>query len=206
MASWNNNFSQIWFSGIDNAANESYFVNDVPTQPAFNNLPVIDLPTSNNSLKERIKDRISILLKESFDENTSETNSNELAVKFNPISHDSNNYFIVCYGPIELYYTSTINEMSVPGHIPGSYLFRSTPPFFDLRSTRLLQILPPDKPILIYSLDGQLSAYIAAYLRLLGYDVKSILFGAHSLFYDALIKIPGFTVFTSAEVNNYSYE
>jgi rhodanese-related sulfurtransferase len=41
--------------------------------------------------------------------------------------------------------------------------------------------IPTDREIIIYSYNGQRSAYITAYLNLLGYNARFISFGAHSM-------------------------
>jgi hypothetical protein len=70
-----------------------------------------------------------------------------------------------------------------------------------------LQTLPNDRPILIYSGDGQLSACMTAYLTVLGYDAKTLLFGANQLFYFRLSTDPNLTqyAFSNADIMNYPY-
>ena len=51
----------------------------------------------------------------------------------------------------------------------------------DLALTAYLKTLPTDKTIVVYCYTGQNSASIAAYLRLMGYDAKSLKFGANSM-------------------------
>jgi len=63
----------------------------------------------------------------------------------------------------------------------GAYLYNGQKPEYDFSSDRLLFTLPADKQIIIYSYNGQRSAYITAYLNLLGYDAKFVKFGAHSM-------------------------
>jgi hypothetical protein len=40
--------------------------------------------------------------------------------------------------------------------------------------------LPIDRPIAIYCYTGQNSAFVVAYLRLIGYDAKGLLYGTNS--------------------------
>ncbi|MBN2413992.1 rhodanese-like domain-containing protein [candidate division KSB1 bacterium] len=101
---------------------------------------------------------------------------------------DPNKYFIINYWPQEEY----IN----PGHIPGSYCF---PPKASLGKEQMLKYLPTDKTIVIYCYTGQTSAQVAAYLQILGYDAKSLLYGVNGFAYNMLTKSK-----YTAPVNDYS--
>jgi rhodanese-related sulfurtransferase len=57
----------------------------------------------------------------------------------------------------------------------------------DIRSTNDLQTIPTNKIVVVYDVNGQVSPKIVAYLRLLGYDAKSMLFGANTLFYSRVL-------------------
>jgi len=87
-----------------------------------------------------------------------------------------NNYFVINYWPESEY---------LAGHIPGAYQFT---PKVDLSSDKKLDLLPQDKPIAVYCYTGQTSAQVVAYLRLLGYDAKSVLFGVNGFAYNSLTK------------------
>ncbi len=68
------------------------------------------------------------------------------------------------------------------GHIKDAYqLTPST-----LKSAENLHAINPDETNVIYCWTGQTSAAVAAYLTVLGYDVKSLKFGANSMIYDEL--------------------
>ena len=90
------------------------------------------------------------------------------------------------------------------GHIPGSFLYYSR----DLQSSTSLQTLPPSTKIVIYSVSGQISAFVVAYLRLLGYNAKSLLYGANGYTYSRLVYDNDFFspyVFLSSNIRNYPY-
>jgi hypothetical protein len=60
---------------------------------------------------------------------------------------------------------------------------------------------------MLYDYDGQLGACMTAYLRVLGYDVKFLLFGANQLFYSRMItdvELMDFA-FTSQGINNFPF-
>ena len=59
-----------------------------------------------------------------------------------------------------------------------------------------------DKKILIYGFTGQTSAFVVAYLRLLGYNAFSLGFGANSFMHDALVSRENWNGFKAAEKLN----
>jgi len=86
---------------------------------------------------------------------------------------DPSQYFIVNYWPLDQY--------EDPGHIEGAYQFT---PKTSLLTTSTLNLLPTDETIVVYCYTGQTSAQVTAYLRLLGYDAKSLLFGIEGFAHD----------------------
>jgi rhodanese-related sulfurtransferase len=79
------------------------------------------------------------------------------------------NYYIVNYWPENQYNL---------GHIPGAIQYT---PNSSMVSDAFLKTLPTDKTIVVYCYTGQGSAFLAAYLRVLGYDAKSLLFGINGM-------------------------
>jgi rhodanese-related sulfurtransferase len=69
------------------------------------------------------------------------------------------------------------------GHIEDAYQYT---PKLALKSDELLNTLPTDKTIVVYCWTGQTSAQVTAYLRILGYDAKSMLYGVNGCAYTAL--------------------
>ncbi len=80
-------------------------------------------------------------------------------------------YYIVNYWPEENYNL---------GHIPGAIQYT---PNTSLLTTADLKTLPTetDKTIVVYCYTGQGSAFLTPYLRVLGYDAKSLLFGINGM-------------------------
>jgi rhodanese-related sulfurtransferase len=69
------------------------------------------------------------------------------------------------------------------GHLNGATQYT---PKTSMSITADLKTLPTDKKIAVYCWTGQTSANLAAYLRLIGYDAKSILFGVNGMIYNSL--------------------
>jgi rhodanese-related sulfurtransferase len=68
------------------------------------------------------------------------------------------------------------------GHIDGAY--QLTP--LTLKTTENLKVFDPAGGNILYCWTGQTAAATIAYLKVLGYDVKSIKFGTNAMIYDEL--------------------
>ncbi len=91
------------------------------------------------------------------------------------------NYFIINYFGEADYEGS--GSQGVPGHIPGAYQFN---PRASLGMGQMLGKLPTDMTIVVYCWTGQHGAQVTAYLNMLGYDAKSMVYGSNNLFHDLL--------------------
>lgn len=87
--------------------------------------------------------------------------------------YDNDNYFVINYWPEADY---------EHGHIPNALNYEPATDPFTLAMD--IMTLPKDKTILVYCYTGQTSAYMTAYLRLIGYNAKTLKFGANSMMYD----------------------
>lgn len=193
MASWNMFFADEWISALDNV--DQLFTNTEYPKREFTNLPKLEFPSSLKTGREKTIYRIKEIISKGFVEGTNYYKKFSTNVELN-------NY-LVCYGPVRLY-----NEFAIggKGHPENTVWFKDVS-LFEFRSVYSLQTLPNDEKILIYSADGQLSACIVAYLTVLGYDVKTLFFGAHQLFYSRLNSEPALTeyVFSIQDIMNYPY-
>lgn len=113
----------------------------------------------------------------------------EFIVKSKDIIENPGNYYIVNTGPEELYKL---------GHLPGAVLYN--PHSFSVNQD--LYTLPADKKVVVYDETGLGSAYIVAYLNVLGYQTGNVGYGANS-FMNKLLKSKGMDAFTKKQVNMY---
>ena len=113
------------------------------------------------------------------------------AIDATMVTNNPSNYYIVNYWPNSEYLN--------PGHIPGAYNYV---PGQSLTLATDLKTLPTDKTIVVYCYTGQTSAFVSAYLGVLGYDVKSLKFGANSMFTGNLPK----SNWTTDNIKDYTYE
>ncbi len=200
MAAWNNHFSSQWLAALqqDDGIIEA-FTYLAAFRPAFTSLPQVDL--SGESLSEKVKNRIKSIINTNFADNFTGTKG-DATIDFLYLVAHINQYFIGCYDTDLLYKQNNIHIVH-----PATAVLYTPPPASDLSSTSYLQTLPSNRPITFYSADGQLSAFATAYLRVLGYDAKSILFGANNMFYDILAGEPSISdkAFTVDKIHDYPY-
>ena len=101
-----------------------------------------------------------------------------------------NNYYIVNYW--------AATDYDHYGHVPGAMQYT---PKTSMEYNIDLTTLPTDKTIVVYCWTGQTSAFLAAYLRILGYNAKSLLFGANGMIYDELESHQ----WSDSEIKEYDY-
>ncbi len=192
MASWNQFFAGEWLGVLGDAIDvESYTNTDFPRND-LTDLPLVSFDDPNSSLPDRVNSRIKKIINEGF-----------RSLKNLP---SPGNAYIICYGKMRLFYARRFIVLEGRGHPSGARLYMDTPDF-EFQSGKYLQSLPNDQPICIYGYDGQQSACITAYLRVLGYNATSLLFGANQLFYSRMIDEPDLReyAFSSLMINNFPY-
>ena len=196
MASWNIDFANSW---INEEQDKTNFNNIVNNKPSISALPEINFSNSEGNIKEKINNRIKELMNISFDDIFSSNISvtvNDLNTIYSSINGDYLNTYIVCYGQNQgEYFLGQNGQLNNPGHLPTAVYYQANNfGASDLRSTTFLQTIPSNKEIVVYSKIAHSSAFITAYLRLLGHNAKSLLFGMRWRF--------GFDI---SEVKNYPY-
>lgn len=181
MTSWNKDFAQdFWMKKTSNKFAQ-FFVKEGLEKTEKYNLPEINVESENTSII--LENRISQLFAE----------DDAFKAKAEDVFANLNSYYIFSFWPQTRYEAD---------HIQGSFNFE---PLHELTSIESLKYLPTDKPIVVYCNTGQYSAFVAAYLRTLGYNAKSMLFGANGMIYNKM-KEYGWSVFNADEhVNNFEY-
>ena len=133
--------------------------------------------SANDILKARLNTAFSTPYKESI-------------VKYSQAMETPENYYIIDYRALDNYKNS---------HLPGSVHYEAGK---DLLSSAYLNTLPTDKTILVYGETGQETAYLVAYLDVLGYDAANLAYGANSFMHKNLKDNDG-AAFSKKEVNMY---
>lgn len=185
MSSWHDDFSAPWVNGRSNIRATQFVTGASPAMNAMGELPT--LTTGFEDGASILDARISTVLSEGFTP-AKITNADVFA------STDS--YYIVNFWPPALYQNT--------GHIPGAIDYDpGTTPFL---STTFLKTLPTDQPVVVYCYTGQTSAYITGYLRTLGYDARTLLYGANGMIWDKMVEDGVANAFDpSHDIYNYDY-
>lgn len=197
MAAWNEDFADDWLNAVGNDPEINHYINESNPKNDFSNLPVVTFQNNNAPIEERVKDRINQIISEGFNEDIQFRRS--LVYFFND--------YMVCYEKTARLYTArNYGPLAGLGHHEKAIFYMANP-LFELRSTEYLQTLPANNPVFIYDGTGELSACIAAYLRVLGYNALTLLFGANQLIYDRMIEDPDLMefVFSESVIRNFPY-
>lgn len=89
------------------------------------------------------------------------------------------------------------------GHIPGAVRYK---PEGTLGFTGEMATIPFDKTVVVYCGTGHNSAFATAYLRLFGYDARTLKYGNNSFMHDMMIRQKAalsWLPFSLADVNNF---
>ena len=197
MCSWNKVFIGPWSKMITNQFNIG-LTNEFNTKNSFKPMPAVDL-APGQSIQSWVEERIKNLLSMSFEDTLTTNYNSGLTTDFEHLPGTDSLY---CFGP-DYSFISPIDGVFHP--VRSRYL--SDSPNSDLQAARQLQTLPPASPVSIYSFNGQRSACAVAYLRILGYNARSVLFGFSSFGYLTLAHNNGFDneTLTIDDIKNYDY-
>jgi len=165
MCSWHDDFAGSWNGNIGNGGILDFDQVDVP-KGAEGDLPT--LSTGFETGADILEARLDAVLTEGF---------GEAAISNSTVLDNKDDYYIVNYWPAA--------EYADPGHIIGAMQYE---PKTDIALDAALKTLPTDETIVVYCYTGQNSANLAAYLRLIGYDAKSLKFGTNGMIYDQMTK------------------
>lgn len=184
MSSWAATFAEnYWKRNIGNAQAAAFVKTPSPPKNPVGSLPALN--TGKTTGPEILEARVRELLNTGYAAAT---------ISHTTLFSNLSNYYIINYWPESQYLD--------PGHIPGAIQYT---PRVDLKSTTNLKTLPTDKTIVLYCYTGQTSSFVAAeYLRLLGYDAKSLLYGASALIYDQMVA-KGLSTWKDSEIMNYPF-
>ena len=91
------------------------------------------------------------------------------------------------------------------GHIPGAIRYK---PNSTLGIVSEMQTIPTDDEVVLYCNTGHNSGFATAYLRLFGYDAKTLTYGNNAFMYDKMKEEEStlsWLPFTEAEIHDYPY-
>ena len=157
MSSWSKEISpNKWSANISNKS-VGTLENETNKKGAKGSLPKLN--TGKTTGYGILKARVDKVAKDGFKKGY---------IKIDKLIEEQDKYYIVSYWPATVY---------GHGHLSGAINYL---PKESLAVDKSLTTLPTDKPIVIHCYSGHHTAFVAAYLRVLGYDAFTLLYGTNS--------------------------
>jgi rhodanese-related sulfurtransferase len=161
MSGWNSGTMAPWNGNVGSnaAGNQNWTTGPVATNARH------DYPTLTSTAttgEEILRERVQLLLSNGFQ-----------GVNNSDVLENPSNFFI------NNFWAQT--DVDHYGHIAGAYRIQPLTIANDE-----IAFLDPAKPIVSYCWTGQTSSMLTAYLNVLGYDAKSLKFGANGMIYNNL--------------------
>jgi hypothetical protein len=163
MSSWHDDFAGSWNNNVGSMYT-SQFTADATPKGEAGELPVLNTgyETGEEILMARIEEM--------------------LAAGFGPTGIGASEVF----GALDNYYIANYwgeSDYTDIGHIPGAMQYT---PKTSMQLDADLKTLPANETVVVYCWTGQTSANLAVYLRTIGYDAKTLKFGANGMIWDDL--------------------
>jgi rhodanese-related sulfurtransferase len=183
MSSWNSSYAnEGWLKDVSGKY-ESLLETKVNERPASAGMPVLNTGMATGSEIGTAR------FKKLFEEGISNIQISADEVFANPQS-----FFIINLERKDKY---------EDGHIPGAIRYK---PEATLGFTDEMASIPLNKTVVVYCGTGHNSAFSAAYLRLFGYDARTLKYGNNSFMYNRMVTkrtALSWLPFTSADVNDF---
>jgi rhodanese-related sulfurtransferase len=183
MSAWNETFAKEgWLKGVSGQY-EAALETNVHEKPVAKGMP--ELGTGKSSGEEVGAARFSKLFEEG---------SSNILISADEVFSNPQKYFIINLERKDKY---------EDGHIPGAVRYK---PEATLGFTVEMATIPSDKTIVVYCGTGHNSGFATAFLRLFGYDARTLKYGNNSFMYDKMVRERvslSWLPFTEAEVNNF---
>lgn len=183
MSAWNTRYAREgWLKGVSGKY-ETSLENSLNERPSSKGMPV--LSTGKTTGEEIAGARFRKL----FEEGTE-----NILITADEVFSNPRKYFIINLERKDKY---------EDGHVPGAVRYK---PEATLGFTEEMSSIPFDKTIVVYCGTGHNSGFATAYLRLFGYDAKTLRYGNNSFMYDKMVRqrtALSWLPFTSADVNDF---
>jgi rhodanese-related sulfurtransferase len=163
MCSWHADFAGSWNNNVGSMYS-SEFVKDEVAKGSAGELPI--LSTGKTTGEEILMARIADMFEAGF---------GVTGIGATEVFGALDNYYIANY------WAQT--DYDHYGHIPGAMQYT---PKTSIQLDADLTTLPTDETVVVYCWTGQTSANMAVYLRTIGYDAKTLKFGANGMIYSDL--------------------
>jgi rhodanese-related sulfurtransferase len=164
MSAWNTEFAANYWLKKVSSDYQDKIVKEVSPKPQSYSQPV--LLSSSSTGEELLRERVAELL--SLDPKT-------VFLSAANVFENLDEYFIINFERRDKYES---------GHIPGAIRYK---PQGTLGIPSEMSTIPTGQPVLVYCGTGQNSAFAVAYLRLFGYDARSLAYGNNTFMYQKML-------------------
>jgi rhodanese-related sulfurtransferase len=186
MSGWNKKYAQdAWIKGVSGKY-ETKLENIVNERPATKGMPELKTGMITGSEIGTIRFRTL------FEEGTG-----KILITADEVFRNPENYFIINLERKDKY---------EDGHIPGAIRYK---PEATLGYAEEMASIPFDKTVVVYCGTGHNSGFATAYLRLFGYDARTLRYGNNSFMYDKMVSqrtALSWLPFTTTDINNFDVE
>jgi rhodanese-related sulfurtransferase len=165
MSSWNNDFAKDYWAAKTSSDFQDKLVTDNFPKPPSKNQPVIQ--TSGVTGEDILHERVRLLLSE---------DRGPIFIDQESVFKNPQHYFIINFERKDKYES---------GHIPGAIRYK---PQGTLGIPSEMSTIPTDQPVVVYCGTGHNSQFAVAYLRLFGYDAKSIGYGNNGFMHQKMME------------------
>jgi rhodanese-related sulfurtransferase len=184
MSAWNKKYAQDgWFKGVSGKF-ETGLENKVNDRPLSKGMP--ELKTGMATGAEVGTSRFRKL----FEEGTG-----NILISAEEVFSNPQKYYIINLERKDKY---------EDGHIPGAVRYK---PEGTLGFPEEMASIPTDKTVVVYCGTGHNSGFATAYLRLFGYDARTLKYGNNGFMYDKMVKqraALSWLPFSNADVNSFA--
>lgn len=183
LSGWNRKYAEkAWLKGVSGKYEDMLELKTNDT-PVPGKMP--DLKTGTNNGQEILETRLRSVFA---------AGDEDVLISADEVFNDPFKYFIVNFERKDKY---------EDGHIPGAVRYK---PESTLGLPDVMSTIPDDKTVVVYCGTGHNSGFATAFLRLCGYDARTLRYGNNSFMYDKMIKEKSalsWLPFTSAESNDF---
>lgn len=183
MSAWNNKYAQEgWMKGVSGKY-EDDLENKVNEKPSSKGMPELNIGMTTG--EEIGAERFRKLFEEG---------AGNILITADDVFSNPQKYYIINLERKDKY---------EDGHIPGAVRYK---PESTLGFTEEMASIPSDKTVVIYCGTGHNSGFATAYLRLFGYDARTLKYGNNSFMFDKMIKqrnALSWLPFTREDVNDF---
>jgi len=185
MSTWNRKFAELgWLRGLssDYEAQSEQTENE---RPVATSMP--ELKTGQSTGADITASRFKAIFAEGTD---------NVQIEAKEVFANPQQYYIINYERKDKYDDA---------HIPGAIRYK---PNATLSFVNEMASIPSDKTVVVYCGTGHNSAFVSAYLRLFGYDARSLKYGNNSFMYNKMVKDEAglsWLPFNDSDINDFQY-